>query len=412
MQQHPVRLSVDDNLRRSRLTVFFRLLLTLPHLVWLMLWTVPAFLAGVANGIAVLITTRAPRPLQRFLAAYVRYSTQVAAFLHLAANPFPGFVGNDSYPLAVEIEHAERQRRVVTLFKFGLVVPAAFVAAALGGLGMATAGNAGLVLGWGFGLVSVAAFLAWFAALARGRMPDGLRDLVVYAIGYGAQLMAYSLSLTDRYPTSDPNAHVARTELPEHPVRLVLKDDCRRSRPTVLLRLVIAIPHVVLLYLWAYVMYPVAVANWITTLVTGRLPKGLHGFTSSYVSYMAQVYAYLGLVANPFPVVSGRYPLEIEIGPPERQHRLVTLFRLVFALPALLVASTLGLLLVVAAFLGWFASLAMGRMPLGLRNAGAAAIRYIAQTYAYLFLLTGRYPHASPIVPRQPDPQPEPEAAV
>src|SRR5918911_1631194 len=32
---HPVRLHADDNLERSRLTVFFRILLAIPHLIWL-----------------------------------------------------------------------------------------------------------------------------------------------------------------------------------------------------------------------------------------------------------------------------------------------------------------------------------------------------------------------------------------
>ena len=32
--EHPVRLVLADDLRRSRLTVCFRLLLALPHFVW------------------------------------------------------------------------------------------------------------------------------------------------------------------------------------------------------------------------------------------------------------------------------------------------------------------------------------------------------------------------------------------
>ncbi len=46
---HPVRISVEDDLSRSRLTVFFRLLLALPHLVWLLLWSVAALFAAVLN---------------------------------------------------------------------------------------------------------------------------------------------------------------------------------------------------------------------------------------------------------------------------------------------------------------------------------------------------------------------------
>jgi hypothetical protein len=33
VSEHPIRLVVSDDLRRSRLTVFFRALLALPHMV-------------------------------------------------------------------------------------------------------------------------------------------------------------------------------------------------------------------------------------------------------------------------------------------------------------------------------------------------------------------------------------------
>ena len=71
--------------------------------------------------------------------------------------------------------------------------------------------GAGWSTGWSVGgLAATAAFLAWFASLARGRTPRGLRDLVVYAIGYTAQVVGYLLLVTDRYPTSRPGADRAR----------------------------------------------------------------------------------------------------------------------------------------------------------------------------------------------------------
>ena len=53
-----MRLRVDDDLRRSRVTVFFRLLLVVPHLVWLYVWGF-AFAAAVAfNWFATLFSGR------------------------------------------------------------------------------------------------------------------------------------------------------------------------------------------------------------------------------------------------------------------------------------------------------------------------------------------------------------------
>ncbi len=35
---HPIALTLSDDLKRNRLTVFFRLILVIPHLIWLSLW--------------------------------------------------------------------------------------------------------------------------------------------------------------------------------------------------------------------------------------------------------------------------------------------------------------------------------------------------------------------------------------
>jgi hypothetical protein len=45
-------------------------------------------------------------------------------------------------------------------------------------------------------------------------------------------------------------------------------------------------------------------------------------------------------------------------------------------------------------------------MPEGLRNLGAACLRYSAQTTAYALLLTNRYPYGAPAL-REPAPERE-----
>ena len=58
-----------DDLRRSRLTVFFRLLLALPHIVWLLLWGIVAFFAVIANWFVTLFRGTPARGLHRFISA-------------------------------------------------------------------------------------------------------------------------------------------------------------------------------------------------------------------------------------------------------------------------------------------------------------------------------------------------------
>ncbi len=178
-------------------------------------------------------------------------------------------------------------------------------------------------------------------------------------------------------------------------MRLRVDDDLRRSRLTVFFRLLLVIPHFVWLYFWFWAVSAVLVFNWFATLFAGRSEEDVHGFTGRFVRYSVHLYAYLLLAANPWPRFSGRpgtYPIDLELDPPEPQNRLVTLFRIVLVIPAYVFSTVLITVAQVLAFVGWFICLALGRMPQGMRDLIAYCLRYQAQTFAYLFLLTSRYP--------------------
>jgi len=406
MDAHPVRLVVEDDLRRNRLTVFFRLLLAIPHFIWLFLWSILTIFAAIITWIATLATGTPPAGLHRFMCAYVRYQVHLSAYLAIAANPYPPFNGEEGeYPIDVKFPGPAPQSRSKTFVRIFLAVPALLLSSAFAGTGglRATTGKRRSTGAYGGGaLTSVCGVLGWFSSVATGRMPKGLRDAGAYAVGYSAQVFAYLLFVTDRYPNSDPTAMLESVERPpEHPVRLVGDaHDLRRSRVTVFFRILLAVPHLIWLILWGVAVFFAVIANWFVTLFSGTPAAGLHRFLSSYLQYRLHVYAFLYLAANPFPAFDGRtgnYPLDLVLPAPGRQNRWKTGFRIVLAIPAFAVDSALNWALVVAAVLTWFASLATGTAPWGLRNLMAYALRYDAQTNAYLLLLTDAYPHASPL---------------
>ena len=407
MNEHPIRLSVEDDLRRNRLTVFFRLILAIPHFIWAFIWGIAVFFAAIASWFATLAAGTPPASLHRFLGAYVRYLAHLNAYIWLVANPYPGFVGEEGeYPIDVTLPPPAVQERWKVLLRIFLMLPALLLSATLGGVGAIRApyrGKGGRYGGGGGGALSaVCGILGWFAVLATGRMPKGLRDAGAYSVGYGAQVLAYVLLVTDRYPNSDPTAMLAGVERPpQHPVYLVGDaHDLRRSRVLVFFRLPLAIPHLVWLALWTVVAILVGIVNWFATLLAGTPPRPLHRFFAAYVRYTLHVYAFLFLAANPFPGfvgAAGTYPLDLVLPEPTRQNRWVTGFRIFLAVPAYLVNAALGGTLLIAAILTWFAALVTGSAPWGLRNLSAYALRYGAQFDAYLFLLTDRYPHASPL---------------
>ena len=397
MNDRPVQLILNDDMQRSRLSVFFRLLLAIPHLIWLALWGILAGMAVIVNWFATLIAGRSPDGLHEFLAAYIRYAIHVTAYLLLAAEPFPDFLGKPGYPVDVTIAPSQPQNRWKVGFRIVLALPAALIGGAL------VSGSArSYGVNYGYGLAAAAAFLGWFAALAQARLPRGLRDLIAYGLSYSAQLDAYLFLLTDVYPDSNPLT--ALTELPARTdtIDLEVGGELERSRVTVFFRLLLAIPHLIWVSLWGIAAFVALIVNWFATLIAGASPPALHDFLAAYVRYRTHVLAYLFLIAEPFPQFTGRpasYPIEPRIAEAREQSRWTVLFRAFLALPAILLEGAYGSLLLVVALLGWFAGLATGRMPLGLRNAGALALRYSAQTDGYALLLTDAYPYSGPVRP-------------
>jgi hypothetical protein len=180
---HPIRLVVTDDLRRSRLTVFFRLLLAIPQYVWAILWSLAVAVVVIVAWLLALVTGRVPDGIHAFLAAYTRYTTHLSAYLWIAADPYPGFTGEPGYPVDVDIEPPAPQNRLTVLVRLILAIPAAIVVNVLQNVA------------W------VVAILAWFYALATGRMSKGMRDLLAYCVRYQAQAYGYVLLLTQRYPS-------------------------------------------------------------------------------------------------------------------------------------------------------------------------------------------------------------------
>ena len=181
----------------------------------------------------------------------------------------------------------------------------------------------------------------------------------------------------------------------EHPVRLVVNDDLQRTRLTVFFRLILAIPLILWGIVWLAIALLAWIVNWFATLFMGRSPEGLHNFLATFLRYSTHVRAYLLLIADPYPPFTGKqgtYPIDLEVDPPQPQNRLTVFFRFILAIPALLLTNILSNLSQLLAVFSWFIALVMGRVPEGLRNFAALALRIETQTYAYLMLVTGRYP--------------------
>src|SRR5689334_23642604 len=134
-EPHPVRLVVEDDYRRNRLTVFFRLILAIPHFIWFGLWTLWIVITSFVNWLISIFTGRPPAWFHRLMCGYIRYQAHLSAYLSLVGNPYPGFMGEaGEYPIDVRLsEEPVKQRRLTIFFRIFIAIPALLVSGTLAG---------------------------------------------------------------------------------------------------------------------------------------------------------------------------------------------------------------------------------------------------------------------------------------
>jgi hypothetical protein len=171
----------------------------------------------------------------------------------------------------------------------------------------------------------------------------------------------------------------------------------RRSRLTALFRLILAIPLAIWLYVYSLFALIAIVIAWLVIVLTARYPRGLYEFVAGYTRLLARFTAYVALLCDPYPPFGGSdkpdYPVRMHFaGPFERYSRLRTLFRVVLAIPIVILRYVMNLLLEIGAVATWIVIVITGRMPRGLFDLMVLANSYMARSDAYLYLLTETYP--------------------
>ncbi|MFJ6463229.1 DUF4389 domain-containing protein [Streptomyces sp. NPDC091387] len=176
-------LDLVEPVRQRRLTVFFRLLLLIPHLVVLFFLEIAAFFTVVFGWFAALVLGRLPEPVFRFLAGVLGYRTRVAASGMLLIDRYPPFALNPppDYPVQIDVRPS-RLNRLAVFFRLILVIPAAVVQS------LATSG-------W-----CVLAILWWLITLILGRMPRPLFEATAATLRYEMRVSAYVSMLSPAYP--------------------------------------------------------------------------------------------------------------------------------------------------------------------------------------------------------------------
>jgi uncharacterized protein DUF4389 len=164
----------------------------------------------------------------------------------------------------------------------------------------------------------------------------------------------------------------------------------------------LAIPQLIVVSVLGTVSNVLSLVSWFAILFTGRLPQGIADFQALYLRYNVRVMFYAGFLTTGYPPFAfdtggadpGTYPAaRVDVTPAlEDRNRLTSFFRLLLAIPHLVVLFVLTLVSGILWFVAGIAVLFTGRWPEGIRNFVLGVQRWSLRFSAYTSLLTDEYP--------------------
>jgi len=204
------------------------------------------------------------------------------------------------YPVLVNVEPLLTNRnRLTTAFRLILAIPHLILVGGIG-FGVASSGDSRTTIGGEGGLLgAVAIFLAivsWFTLVFAGRHIIGIRQFTSFYLRWRVRALAYFMLLEDVYPPFGDAPYPASIEVAD-PVS-------PRDRVAVGLRILLAIPHMIVLFFVLLAWCFTTIAAWFIILFTGNYPQGLYEFGVGALRWRLRVEAYMLLMVDEYPPFS------------------------------------------------------------------------------------------------------------
>ena len=143
--------------------------------------------------------------------------------------------------------------------------------------------------------------VSWFIIVFTGRLPAGIANFQVMYMRYYVRTNTFVLFLREEYPPfdftmtpTDPGTD-ARVWVEVQPQLE------QRNRLTVAFRLILAIPHFIVLGILTLANVFVLLIAFFAVLFTGRWPAGLRDFTLGVMRWFLRLEAYMFLLTDDYP---------------------------------------------------------------------------------------------------------------
>ena len=129
-----------------------------------------------------------------------------------------------------------------------------------------------------------------------GQHIPGIRQFTTFYMRWRVRALAYLMLLRDEYPPFGDDVYRATIQI-EDPAG-------PRDRLTVGLRLLLGIPHFIVLAFLVFAWWIASVLVWLLILFTGRHPPALHEFGVGVLRWLLRVETYLLLLVDEYPPFS------------------------------------------------------------------------------------------------------------
>ncbi len=203
------------------------------------------------------------------------------------------------YPVAVSVTPQLSDRnRLTTAFRIILAIPHLIL---VGGIGLLFSGRVGTTtsIGGQNGILGYVAFLlaivSWFTLVFGGTHIPAIRQFSTFYMRWRVRGLAYLMLLEDAYPPFGDAPYPASYDL---------VDPATRDRLTVAFRIVLAIPHFIVLFFLLLAWWITAVVAWFAILLTGAYPEGLYTFGVGCLRWLLRVESYMLLLVDEYPPFS------------------------------------------------------------------------------------------------------------
>lgn len=200
--------------------------------------------------------------------------------------PPPPSAPVSGYPVTLTFETPEKIARWRPLIHWLLAIPHFIVLYVIG-----------IVAG-------VLVFIAWFAGVFAGKIPDGIQKPIAMYLRYNARVTTYMLFQREEYP---PFAFDGAFADPGDDARVrvdVVPAIEGRNRLTIFFRLFMLIPQIFVLFFVSIAAYVVMVIGFFAVIILGRWPGGLNDFLIGFLRWNTRVNAYFYLLTDEYPPFS------------------------------------------------------------------------------------------------------------